>query len=179
MMHDKTSKMVGVAALILACVASSMGMAADVDTQKEKEFLSKAAGAQKAEMAFGLMASDRADNAKVKQFGERMIDDHQKAGMKVKQLALKERVDLPTGMPSMQKEKAEQFSPLMGKNFDRAYIGYMLKEHKKDVEAFEQSANELKDHQVRQWASETLPILKEHLKVAKTIADDLGISRQP
>lgn len=178
-MHYMTSNLASAAVLIGVCVASGIGMAADVETSKEKDFLTRASGAQKAEIAFGLMASDRADSAKVKQFGARMIDDHQKAGMKVKQLALKEGVDLDAGMPPKQKEKAEQFSQLMGKDFDRAYMRYMLKEHKQDVEAFEQSANELKDDDVQQWANETLPILKEHLKVAKTIADDLGIGRQP
>jgi putative membrane protein len=177
MMHYRTVYIASVAALIVACFAPSMGMAADVGAPKEKDFLAKASEAQKAELAFGLMASDRAESSKVKQFGRRMIEDHQKAGMKVKQLALKESIDLPAGMPPMQKEKPEQFSRPMGEDFDRAYIGYMLKEHKRDVEAFEHSANGLKDHHVQKWATETLPVLKEHLKVAETIAEDLKINR--
>lgn len=43
------------------------------------------------------------------------------------------------------------------------------------VAEFEQGTKDLKDPQVKQWASATLPVLKEHLKIAQNLADDLGI----
>jgi hypothetical protein len=38
-----------------------------------------------------------------------------------------------------------------------------------------ESTKDLRNPQVQQWASATLPVLKEHLKIAKNIADELGI----
>lgn len=124
------------------------------------------------------MAADRAANAKVRQFGQRMVEDHQKTGMEVKQLALQQGIDLPLPMLPEEKEQAAKFSQLAGNAFDRAYIGYMVKEHTKDVAVFERSGKALKDPHMQRWVSATLPILKEHLVIAKSIADDLGVESQ-
>lgn len=159
-----------------AFIGAGMATAAEPAAKaNDKEFLVKAAGGQKAEIALGEMATQRAESDKVKQFGQRMIEDHQKAGKEISQLAFKEGIELPADMPDMHKKSAERFSQLSGKEFDRAYIAYMLQDHMKDVTEFERGVNNIKDQQVKQWASSALPVLKEHLKLAKTIAGDLGI----
>ena len=43
---------------------------------------------------------------------------------------------------------------------------------------FEHDANELKDPRVKQWARKTLPTLKEHLTIAKNLADALGMDEK-
>ena len=169
-----------IAITVMTLAGAGIGLAAEQEAgmQKEKAFLMKAAGGQKGEIALGQMAAERAESDKVKQFGHRMIEDHQKASQEVSKLASQEGIDLPSGMPTMQKEKAQQLSQLSGKDFDRAYITYMLREHMKDVTEFEHSAKHLTDPQVQQWASATLPVLKEHLKIARNIADGLRIDTQ-
>ncbi|ALA59258.1 DUF4142 domain-containing protein [Nitrospira moscoviensis] len=145
------------------------------DQPKEKLFLMKAAQSQQGEIELGKMAKERAASDQVKQFGQRMIEDHTKANQQVTQLAKQEGVELPEGMTAMQKEKAQKFSQLSGKEFDKAYIRYMTKDHRQDVIEFEQSAKEIKDQDVQQWAQQTLPKLKEHLEIAKTIGATLGV----
>ncbi|HKN86666.1 MAG TPA: DUF4142 domain-containing protein [Nitrospiraceae bacterium] len=144
---------------------------------KEREFLLKAAQGQKAEIALGQLATEHAGSNKVKDFGRQMIDDHAKANEQVKQLASKEGVTLPKDveLPAAQQERAQRFQQLSGKEFDRAYMDYMLREHTKDIHEFEEGASRIKDPDVRQWASKTLPILKSHLTMARSIAEDLGI----
>ena len=164
------------AAALATCMVAGMAAAADFERAEEKHFLTKVSGSQEAEIALGRMAADRAESAKVKQFGQRMIADHQKAAMEVKQLALKQGIDLPVPMVPEEKEQAAKFAQLAGKEFDRAYISYMLKEHMKDVAEFEHTGKQLKDPNVKQWVTATLPVLKEHLTIAKNIAEDLGVS---
>jgi predicted outer membrane protein len=43
------------------------------------------------------------------------------------------------------------------------------------VSEFEQTAQQLQDQEVKQWASTALPVLKQHLEKAQTIASSLGI----
>lgn len=74
-----------------------------------------------------------------------------------------------------QKQKQQELSQLLGKDFDRAYIQYMLQDHKKEVNEFEQNGLQLQDKDVKQWASGTLPVLKQHLQQAQTIASSIGI----
>ena len=173
-MSYRTAKRVPrITALIATCLVTGIASATDLNTWQEQLFLTTASDSGKAEIAIGLMAVDHAESEKVKQFGKRMVEDHQKAGMEVKQLALQEGIDLPAGMPPSQKEHAAILSQLSGKRFDRAYINHMVIEHENDVIEFEHSAQGLESPRVQQWASLTLPMLKEHLATAKNIAKEL------
>src|SRR4051812_36061931 len=95
----------------------------------EKAFLVKAGQGQTAEISLGEMATRRAESEKVKQFGRRMIEDHQKARQDISHLASKEGVELPTELRATDSEHAQRFSQLSGKDFDRAYMSYMLQDH--------------------------------------------------
>jgi putative membrane protein len=177
-MMRKTANVLWTTLMVGAWIGAGVATAAGPTMPTEKNFLMKAAGGQMAEIALGKMATERAESEKVKQFGSRMVEDHQKAKQEVTQLASQAGVELPASIPAMHKEKAQQLSQLSGKEFDRAYIKDMLRDHMKDVVEFEHSAMELKDPKVKQWASATLPVLKEHLQMVKSLASDLGIASQ-
>lgn len=169
---NRTIIAAGVVAVIAMAPFAVVSAAAPSTT--EASFLKKAAQGQQAEIALGQLAAQNASAQEVKQFGSKMIEDHQKASQEVKQLASKEGVQLPVHMSDKQKQKEQELSKLSGKEFDRAYMQYMLKDHKKEVNEFEQNAQQLQDQDVKQWASSTLPVLKQHLEKAQTIASSLG-----
>ncbi len=64
-------------------------------------------------------------------------------------------------------------SKLSGKEFDCAYVEHELKDHRKNVSQFTAHAKTLTDPQVREWVSGTLPVLKEHVLIAKSLTADL------
>jgi len=149
--------------------------AQEESTSSAEFFLKKAAEAQQLEVALGRLASEKASHPQVKQFGSKMIEDHHKAGQEVQQLAAHEGIQLPKQLSEKQKEKRQQFAKLSGKDFDRAYMMHMLRDHLKDVTRFEEGAQAIQDPQVQQWAAGSLPILKEHLQQAQQIAAAIGI----
>jgi len=138
-------------------------------------FLKKAAEGQQAEIAMGRLASERAGDEQVKQFGAQMVEDHQKASKEIQRLAIEEGVALPTELTDKHKDKRAEFAQLSGDSFDRAYIRYMLRDHRKDVKEFERLAKAIKDRQVQGWAEGTLPLLKQHLQAAQRIAASIGV----
>ena len=138
-------------------------------------FLQKAAEGQQVEIALGQLASERGEDMQVKEFGTRMMEDHRKARAEIQHLASKEGVVLPTEMSGRHKDRREEFGRLSGKDFDKAYIGYMLRDHRKDVKEFERNVKAIKDPQVQQWAEGTLPLLKQHLRQAQKIASAIGM----
>jgi putative membrane protein len=140
-----------------------------------QSFLQRAAEGQQAEIALGQLASERAGDRQVRQFGAQMIEDHRKANAEIRQLATKEGVVLPTQLSGKHRDKQEQFARLSGSEFDRAYMQYMLRDHRKDVKEFERSVRAVKDPQVQQWAEGTLPLLKQHLRQAQHIASAIGM----
>jgi putative membrane protein len=57
--------------------------------------------------------------------------------------------------------------------FDKDYMDQMVKDHEKDVKAFEEIAQDGSDADVKAWANKTLPTLKKHLELAKEIQGKL------
>ena len=54
--------------------------------------------------------------------------------------------------------------------FDKAYAeGVGVSAHEDAVKLFEDASKNAKDPEVKQFATETLPILQQHLQMAKTL----------
>jgi len=139
-------------------------------TMADQTFLKKAAQGGMAEVELGQLAVQKASSDQVKQFGQRMVDDHSKANDQPKQLAQQEHVKLPTQPSAKDKATKAKLENLSGKEFDEAYMSDMLKDHKKDVAEFERESKNAKDPAVKDFAEQTLPTLREHLKQAQQIS---------
>ena len=138
-------------------------------------FLEHAAEEQWMEMALGQLATRKAADEQVKQFGARMLEDHKKAGLELRTLVLREGIELHAQPLERHRELIVKLSQLSDKEFDRAYITSMLQDHAQNVKDFGQHALVGENTEVRQWAAGALPVLKDHLDKAKTIASSLGI----
>ena len=117
------------ASLAFALQPEPMG---DID----QSFLLKAVEGQHAEVAFGQSAIQKASDDQVKQYGARMIQDHEKASQEGRQLAAKEGVRLPSQLSMEHQQSQQKLSQLSGKEFDKAYISLMVQEHMKDLGDF-------------------------------------------
>jgi putative membrane protein len=135
----------------------------------DKTFINKAAEGGLAEVQLGQLAKDKAQDQKVKDFGQRMVDDHTKANDQLKSLAKQKGVTLPTDMSAKDKTEQDRLSKLSGAQFDKAYMKYMVQDHTQDVSEFQKEARSAKDSDVKSFASSTLPTLQDHLKMAKSI----------
>jgi putative membrane protein len=135
----------------------------------DRSFMMKAAQGGIAEVELGQIAAQKATDPQVKEFAQRMVDDHSKANDKLKQVASSKNVVLPNDLPSDAKREADKLSKLSGTQFDKEYMKDMLSDHKKDVSLFRSTAKSAKDSDVKQFASETLPTIEQHLQMAQSI----------
>ncbi len=136
----------------------------------DKAFVLEAARGGMAEVELGRLAADKASNADVKQFGQRMVDDHSKASDELKGLASQKNITLPTEPDAQQKALQARLSKLSGDAFDKAYIQAMVADHNKDVAAFTRASKIAKDADLKAWAGKTLPTLQDHQKMAKELS---------
>lgn len=146
--------------------AGTSSMASAVDPG-DQEFMNKAAQGGMAEVMLGQTASSKGTSPDVKNFGNRMVSDHGKAGDELKQLAQTKGVTLPADVDDESKKMADKLSKLSGKDFDKEYINGMVEDHEKDVKEFEKASKDAKDPDLKAWATKTLPTLQDHLKMAK------------
>ncbi|MGC2472927.1 MAG: DUF4142 domain-containing protein [Candidatus Sulfotelmatobacter sp.] len=149
---------------------NSMGKQSAGTASSDTNFMKKAAAGGLAEVELGQLAVQKASNEQVKQFGQRMIDDHSKANEQLKNLAAQEHVTLPTKPELKDRQTKDRLEKLSGTEFDQAYMSDMLKDHKKDVAEFERESKTAKNPAVKSFAEQTLPVLREHLSQAEQIA---------
>ena len=133
------------------------------------KFVKDAAIGGMTEVALGKLAQEKASSEAVKQFGQKMIDDHSKAGEDLKKAATKASISVPDSIDSKHQARIDKLSKLSGADFDKAYIKDQLKDHQEDVRAFEREAQNGSDPGVKQFASKTLPTLQEHLSMVKDL----------
>ncbi len=142
------------------------GMAADKDAS---DFAMEAAKGGMMEVQLGQHAQQNAMNQRVKDFGAMLVQDHSQASDKLKSLASSKNITLPA---SVDNDKMDDMSDLIkkkGKDFDKAYMNMMVKDHKKDISNYQKAANDLNDQDLRNFAAQTLPTLQKHLDSAQAI----------
>jgi putative membrane protein len=148
----------------------------------DQSFVKKAGAGGMAEVELGKLATEKASSDDVKKFGQRMVDDHSKANDQLKQLASQKGVNLPSDLEAKDKALKDHLSKLSGEQFDRAYMKNMVRDHTKDVAEFRKESKSAKDNDLKNFASQTLPTLEDHLKQAKSIApkeDKQAMSEKP
>ncbi|MBZ5585685.1 MAG: DUF4142 domain-containing protein [Acidobacteriia bacterium] len=139
----------------------------------DSNFITKAAQGGMAEVELGQLATTHASNQSVKDFGQKMVDDHSKANEELKSIAAKEGVTLPTTVSAKDQATRDRLSKLNGAEFDRAYMADMVKDHRMDVAEFRREADHGTDPDVKAFAAKTLPTLENHLKLAETTDSQL------
>jgi putative membrane protein len=135
----------------------------------DAKFMREAAAGSMAEVELGKLAEQKAASDSVKDFGKRMAADHGKAADELRQLAQQKGVTLPTDLDRGHRRAVDRLGKLSGADFDREYMKEMVKDHDKDVKAFQKEADSGKDSDVKAWAAKTLPTLKEHQAQAKQV----------
>jgi putative membrane protein len=130
-------------------------------------FAKDAARGGMAEIKLGKLAEDSGSSEAVKTFGTRMVAEHTKAGDKLKEAAAQEHITLPTDLAAKDQATYDRLSKLSGAEFDRAYAQDMVKDHQQDLQAFQREANRGNDAAIRGFASQTVPMIQQHLEQAK------------
>ena len=136
------------------------------DSSGDRMFIEKAASGGMAEVKLGKLALEKGTSPTVKEFAQKMVDDHSKANDELKKVAANKNMELPTEIDSDHKKTYDKLAKLSGADFDKAYMDEMVKDHDKDVAEFQTESKAAKDRDVRNLTNKLLPTLKNHQKMA-------------
>jgi putative membrane protein len=145
--------------------AAQAGQLAEAD----QKFIEKAAQDSIAEIDLGGLAKERAESEEVKQFAQRMIDDHGKANEQLEELAKNKGAVIPTEAGEEHSKIRAELAGLEGEAFDQRYMAAMAEDHQKAVDLFQQQAEQGEDPELKAFAEQTLPTIKEHLTQAQSM----------
>nr|ALS90711.1 protein of unknown function (DUF4142) [uncultured bacterium] len=145
-------------------------------SSSDKKFVMETAQGGMMEVELAKLAVDKASSEEVKQYAQRLVDDHTKANDELTQLASQKGVMVPHDEKAMMKGK-DKLSKLSGADFDREFMSLMVKDHTKAVKEFEEASNKSKDTDLKDWAAKTLPALREHLQMARDINTKVAMNK--
>ncbi|MDB6163080.1 MAG: rane protein [Xanthomonadaceae bacterium] len=146
----------------------SMGGMSASGPVSDAQFYTHAMTGDQEEIATANLVSGKTSNADVKHLATKISSDHQAFDTKVKAAAGSSVASLPPAQPDSALEGKT------GTDLDRAYADTMVTDHQKDIPMFENVAKNGSTAQARKLASEALPKLREHLKMAQDLQKKLG-----
>src|SRR5690554_4312127 len=138
-------------------------------TFDEADFAIKAAEGGLFEVQLGKIAASRAVDQEVKDFANKMVQDHGRANEELATLAKAKTIVLPTALSRENQKDLQEFNEKGAEEFDDDYIERMIEDHERTIKIFEHASSQSKDSDFKEFAVKQLPILKMHLDHARKI----------
>jgi putative membrane protein len=129
-------------------------------------FVRQAAAANQFEIESSQLALQKAQNEKLKQYAQRMVEDHTKIADEMKQTLQRANFpEPPAQLPQEQQVLLRELKSKKGAAFDRSYYMDQLSGHRKAVHLIGGYARSGSNPDLKKLAAKTLPVIKEHMKV--------------
>ncbi|MGN6704270.1 MAG: DUF4142 domain-containing protein [Burkholderiaceae bacterium] len=143
----------------------------------DKNYMNEMAYANISEVATGQLAVEKTKNPEVKNFAQKMIDDHSKALDEMKAMAQQKGVTLPTEPDPQHKSAAKKLSGLSGDAFDKMYMHEAgTVDHRNTIRLLQKVSKNADDPELKAAAGKMLPIVEHHLEMANAITGNKGKS---
>ena len=136
-----------------------------------QEFVNKVAISDMFEIQSSQLALTKQADADTKPFAAKMVMDHQKTSIELKSLIDSGKVkgSLPTALDAQHQKMLDDLKAKSGKDFDQSYDQFQVKAHQDAVALFEAYSRGGDNPDLKSWAAQTLPHLKEHLSMAQQL----------
>jgi putative membrane protein len=133
------------------------------------DFVDKASAKGIAEIETAHIALEKSQSQEVRDYAQRMIDDHTAANRELSQLAQAQGMEVSDEATLMDKGKAMVLKQRDGGDFDQAYVNNQVMAHEQTIKIFRDYIQEGENAELKRFAQSTLPKLQEHLEMAKEL----------
>jgi putative membrane protein len=131
-------------------------------------FVKAAAEDGMTEVELGKLALQKSSNDAVKQFAQKMVDDHGQANKELTSLARSKGLKVPTKLDTKHESMVQALRAKSGMAFDSDYAAHMAQAHTRAVVLFE-AASQSSDADLAAFAKRTLPTLQQHEQLADNL----------
>lgn len=132
--------------------------------------MTEAADARMMNIEQGKLALEKGTSDLVKNYGQKMVTDNTRLLKELRTMAATKNITLPATLSNEKADGLEDLREEQGKDFDEEFITMMTRDHKRDVDAFEDMA-ECKDQDVRTFATRNLPVIESHLSSIESVKE--------
>jgi putative membrane protein len=141
-----------------------------------QQFLARAIDFSLSEMDLAQKAATGSSSDKVRQFAQKLVEDHRKLNKGLTGMASDLKLGVVAGMSPEYKKAMAQILLSKGNDFDREFLNYVVRSHEKAVKLFEQCARDKgpdTDARVRHLADDALPEVRQHLQDARALQSSM------
>lgn len=167
------------AALCLAaaqCLAAAPAFAQAGDTTaQDKKFVMKSAQGNMAEVQMGKLALKKSKNDTVRDFAQKMVDDHSKLMTDMQPYCDKMHAMPPSHLSKEQQMTVHKLSAKSGKAFDTAYVKAMVADHHNDLAEFKQEAATTSNQDLKTTVTSGQQVIQMHSDMIDGIAQKMNI----
>lgn len=157
----------GAFALALGAFASHALADDKIDAE---DFIDEASAKGIAEIETSKLALEKSSSQDVRNFAQRMIDDHTAANKELAQIARQKNLEVADDAALMAKAKKLILKLRDGESFDVAYANNQVEAHEETIEVFQKAAHS-KHPEIKAFADKTLPKLQNHLQMARQLVN--------
>jgi putative membrane protein len=163
-----------------AAMASPPGSPPPQQTNpQDRLFIQLASAGGTGEVDLAKLAQQKAENARVKEFARRMVDDHTKANDQLANLARQAAIPVQNQPDPDQQAVRTALDGAAGAQFDRLYMQAQLIDHQKTVQLLQWVIGSGQNAALQRFAIETLPAVLQHLQIAQHIWGELTGAAPP
>jgi putative membrane protein len=149
---------------------------ANQQASADQAFVRKALEGGAAEIQLGQLAQQKSQSEDVKQFAQKMVEEHTQLSEQMKPVAQQLGVKEPKGPSKKDKQLMAKLEGLSGPQFDEAYIQAMVKDHKEDLKEFKNEAQSALNQNVKQAAQQGAGVISQHLQMIEQIAQSHNVA---
>jgi putative membrane protein len=167
-------RILALVALVSPLVFAPLAFGAD---DPDATFYKKATEGGLFEVDTGNQAAKSSNNQQVKDFGSVLVTDHTAADDKLKAIAASKNITLPTTASVAEMAQKAKLDVLTGDTYDKSFVKTQIKAHRQAIALFKKEIATGQDADAKAFATETLPTLRKHLKMAESIAAAGGYAK--
>ena len=122
------------------------------------------------EIQLGQLAQKQVQDQEVKRFAQMLIEDHTKANQQLKQIAQSAQVQVQERLDPVHQAKLQKKQQLPKSEFTRKFLNDQVAGHTAGILELTYQANKGQNQQIKQFASQQLPKMEQHLKQVTELA---------
>jgi putative membrane protein len=145
----------------------------------DKQFLTCAIKNDIFQMKLGQTVNQKASNSEIKQFAQRMHDEHKQHLEQLKKTAQSKNWDAPEKADKWQQEYLDYITKLDALDLEQHYLFGQVACHYANVLANKFAANKAQDPEIRSLAMRDVPTLQEHLRMATRLTERVAGVQAP
>jgi len=139
----------------------------------DSTFVADVAAANMEEINVLQAGIDKGANKNLKSDAKMMLKDHEDMKKKVAEYAQKKGFVLPADDGGAGAKEVDSWNGKTGADWDKAWANFMFDAHEKVIGKFEGAKGQVKDDELKTMITGTLPTLKSHLDMMKSLQSKL------